>query len=178
MTLLKKFRYFNTVVPSFLHSPYSCFLRYSLLERLFVIYNVSNLKHNLVTVSSSITLYSTSSARHSWIVLAAFRFISSQSSFDVLVGFTNLLCTVLWRSYCTNNAFTLFYHKPKFPLPLNFSISNFVVELFIFDILLFVNLLLWYQLLWKLICYDTNCFSQDRRLWNLTIWSILTKKIL
>ena len=43
MTLLKKFRYSSTAVPSFMRSPYSCFLRYSLLKRLFVIYNIYNL---------------------------------------------------------------------------------------------------------------------------------------
>ena len=71
MTLLKKFRYSNTIVPSFLHGSCSCFLRYNLLERLFVIYNVSNLDPNHVAVSSSIMLYIISSARHSWIVFAA-----------------------------------------------------------------------------------------------------------
>ena len=77
MALLKKFRCSNTAVPSFMCSPHSCFLRYSLLERFFVIYNVSNLNHNFVSISSSITLYIISSARQSWIVLAAFKFICS-----------------------------------------------------------------------------------------------------
>ena len=86
MILLKKFRCSNTVVTSIMRSPYSYFLRYSLLEKLFAIYNVSNLDHNPVTVSSSITLYIILSAGHSWIVLAAFRSISSQSSFDVPAG--------------------------------------------------------------------------------------------
>jgi len=40
--------------------------------RLFVIYNISNFDHKLVVVSSSITLYMTSSVRYSWIVLLAF----------------------------------------------------------------------------------------------------------
>ena len=29
---------------------------------------------------------------------------------------------------------------------------------------------------WKLIFYDTNCYSEDRRLQNLTIWSVLVKR--
>jgi len=33
-----------------MYSPYSYFLRYTLLERLFVIYNVSNLDHNHVAI--------------------------------------------------------------------------------------------------------------------------------
>ena len=116
MTLLKKFRCSNTVVPSVMHKPYSYFLRYSLLERLFVINNVSNLDHELIVISSSIILYVTSSARYSWIVFAAFRSISSWFSFDVPAGFADLPCKVLWRPYCTSNAFTLICHKPKFPL--------------------------------------------------------------
>jgi len=139
MTLLKKFRCSNTAVASFMRSLYSYFLRYSLLERLFIIYNVSNLDQNPVAVYSSITLYITSSARHSWIVLAAFRSIFSQSSFDVPAGFADLPYKVLWRSCCTNNAFTFFCHNLKFPLPLNFSTLNFVIELPIFDISPFVN---------------------------------------
>ena len=140
MTLLKKFRCSNTVVPSFMRSPYSCFFRYSLLEKLFVIYNIPNLDHNRVVISSSITLYITSSARHSWIVLVAFRFISSQSSFDVSIGFDDLFCKVLWRPCCTSNVFTLFCYKLKFPLPLNLSTSNFIVVFLIFGISSFVNL--------------------------------------
>ena len=69
---------------------------------------------------SSITLYITSSTRHSWIMLAAFNSISSQYLFDIPAGFDDLLCKVLWIPYCTNNNFTLFCHKPKFSLPLNF----------------------------------------------------------
>jgi len=76
MTLLKKFRCSNITVSSFMRNSYSYLLRYSLLERLFVIYNVSNLDNKLVAVSSSITLYIISSARHNWIILAAFRSIS------------------------------------------------------------------------------------------------------
>ena len=137
MALLNKFRCPNTIVPSFMRSPYSCFLRYSLLERLFIIYNVSNIDHNLVVISSSITLYITSPTKHSWIVIAAFRSIFSQSSFDIPIGFPDLPCKVLWWPYCTSYAFTLFYHKPKFPLQLNFSISNFIVKLPILDISFF-----------------------------------------
>ena len=113
---------------------YSYFLRYNLLERFLVIYNVSNFDHNPVTISSSITLYIISSVRHNWIVLTAFRSISSQSISDVHVGFDGLPCKVLWRSCCTSNTFTLFCHKLKFPLPLNFLTLNFVVEFSIFDI--------------------------------------------
>ena len=47
---------------------------------------------------------------------------------------------VLWRPCCTSNAFTLFCHKLKLSLLLNFSTSNSVVELPIFDISPFVNL--------------------------------------
>ena len=114
-------------------------VRYSLLEKLFIIYNISNLDHNSVAIFSSITLYITSSAKHSWIILATFKSISFQSLFDVSTGFANFSCKILWRPYCTSNAFTLFCHKAKFSLPLNFSTSNFVVKLPIFDILSFVN---------------------------------------
>jgi len=75
MTLLKKFRCTNTAIPFVIRSPYSCFLSYSLLGRLFVIYNVSNLDHKPVAVFSFVTLYMTSYARHSWIVLLPFRSI-------------------------------------------------------------------------------------------------------
>ena len=95
MILLKKFRCSNIVVPSFMLSPYNYFWRYSLLEKFFIIYNVSNLGHNSVAVSLSITLNVTSSARHIWIVLAAFRSISTQSTFDVPASFDDLPCKVL-----------------------------------------------------------------------------------
>ena len=49
MTLLK-FKCSKITVSSFMRSPDSCFLRYNLLERLFVIY-VSNIDHNLGVVS-------------------------------------------------------------------------------------------------------------------------------
>ena len=48
MTLLKKFRFSYTIVPFVMRSPYIYFLSYSLLERFFVIYNVSNLDHKPV----------------------------------------------------------------------------------------------------------------------------------
>ena len=58
-------------------------------------YNVSNLDHNHVAVFSSIMLYITSSARHNWIVFAAFRSIFSQSLSDVPADFDDLPCKVL-----------------------------------------------------------------------------------
>jgi len=84
---------------------YSCFLKYSLLKRLLY---VSNLDHNHVAVSSSITLYIISSARDSWIVLVTFKSIFSQFLFNVPAGFADFSYKVLWRSYCTSNAFTFF----------------------------------------------------------------------
>jgi len=48
ITLLKQFRCSNIDVPSFMCSPYNFFLRYILLERLLVIYIVSNFDHNRV----------------------------------------------------------------------------------------------------------------------------------
>ena len=90
MTLLKKFRCSNTVVSSSMCNIYSCFLRYSLLEKFFIIYNVSSLDHNPVAIFSSITLYIILSVRYSWIVLAVFRSISSQSLSDVPASFNDL----------------------------------------------------------------------------------------
>ena len=119
MTLLTKFRCSNTAVASFMRSPYSYFLRYSLLERLFVIYNVSNLDHNLIAVSSFITLYITSSARHSWIMLVPFRSISSQSSFDVTASFADLSCKV----------FSILHNQCKISMAINPDLADLVVNL-------------------------------------------------
>ena len=132
--LVEEFRCSNTAVHSFMHTSYSCFFKYSLLERLFVMYNISNFDHKSVAVSSSITLYMTLYARHNWIMLVTFRSNFSQSSSDMSAGFTNFPCRVLWRPCCTNNAFTLFYHRPNFSLSLNFLTSNLLAKNSIFDI--------------------------------------------
>jgi len=161
LILLKKFICFNTVVPFFMHSPYNCFW-------LFVIYNVSNLDHKLVVISSSITLYMSSSVRHNWIMLVVFRSNYSQSSFDMPAAFADFSCKVLWRLCCTNNAFTLVCHKLKFSLPLNFSTSNFVGTSYLRHIVIRHPLALMPVVTNRY--YDTNCYSQDRYLRNLTIW--------
>jgi len=141
--------------PFYHASSYSCFLRYTLLERLFVNNNASNLDHKLITIFSSITLYMTSFARHNWIILAAFRSISFQSSSNIPTGFVNFSCKVLWRCCYTSSVFTLFCHKPKFSLPLNFSTSNLVAELPIFNISSYH----------QLVCSGTNC-CENRQLWD------------
>ena len=139
-----------------MHRPYSCFFKYSLLERLFVIYNVSNLDHKPVTVFH-LSRCTWPCLRDNWIMLAAFTSISSQISSDVFAGFSDIPCKILWRSRYTSNVFILFCHKTKFPLTLNFSTSNLFAKISIFDISsyrhhlalipIIVTRQLWYQLL-------------------------------
>ena len=159
MTYLKKFRCSNTVIASFMCSLYSYFFKYRSLERLFVIYNVSNFDYKPVIVSSSscctwprlrdiigscLPLLDPTPLNPHLIYMHVLLAFPARSYEDLVALTISSLSFVVGRSFLYHWISWLWTWSQ------NFQSSTYH---------LIINLQLWYQLLWH-DSYDTNYWDQ------------------